>query len=242
MRDICLQEVMSVISVHQRAGDVYENTGRESHTLIWTAAGEMEYRQGDSVCVAEAGSLLWIPKGAAYSWRCLRDYHSYVIRFFASGLTGGMRIIGKGDFGERIERLSVTEHRLRRLSEFYALLAETEEWQPADVRRKKQMIAPSLRYIQQNFHLPLTVRQMAEPSHISAVYFRRLFVSLYGKPPGKYLSELRVSSAKRLLLSGESVSYVAERCGWSSVYSFSASFKRSVGRSPRQFVADYHGL
>ena len=50
--------------------------------------------------------------------------------------------------------------------------------------------------------------------------------------------ENRIERAKRWLLKGKSVGYVAKKVGYSGHSSFCISFKRTVGKSPTQFIKE----
>lgn len=68
-------------------------------------------------------------------------------------------------------------------------------------------------------------------------YFRRCFKEDFGKTPLEYLTELRLSLAKKLLLqmSFQGVENVAVQCGYKDIYYFSKAFKKYVGISPSEY-------
>jgi AraC-like DNA-binding protein len=68
-------------------------------------------------------------------------------------------------------------------------------------------------------------------------HFRRRFFEETGKTPLQYLTDLRITHAKQLLLSKESfsVSTVALGCGFADSFYFSTCFKKHVGCSPRAY-------
>ena len=71
----------------------------------------------------------------------------------------------------------------------------------------------------------MTVLSVARDCGISEAYLRKLFKKQMGIPLGQYLSKLRQNKAHSLLgASDESISRIAELCGYKSVYAFSRSF------------------
>jgi AraC-like DNA-binding protein len=70
-----------------------------------------------------------------------------------------------------------------------------------------------------------TVISIARDSGLSEAYLRKLFKKHMGISLGRYLSEVRQNKARSLLgASDESISHIAELCGYKSVYAFSRSF------------------
>ncbi len=68
-------------------------------------------------------------------------------------------------------------------------------------------------------------------------YFRRAFKKDFGHTPLEYLTHLRITTAKQLLVldSFTSVAEIARQCGFSDSLYFSTCFKKHVGRSPLQY-------
>jgi AraC-like DNA-binding protein len=70
-----------------------------------------------------------------------------------------------------------------------------------------------------------TVIAIAREAGLSEAHLRKLFKKHIGVSLGHYLTEMRQNKARSLLgASDESVSRIAERCGYKSVYAFSRSF------------------
>jgi len=71
---------------------------------------------------------------------------------------------------------------------------------------------------------------------MSESYFRRKFTESYGVSPKKYLCNIRIAMAKRMLIEGlKNVSEISEQCGFASIYHFSRAFKLNVGETPKEF-------
>ena len=83
---------------------------------------------------------------------------------------------------------------------------------------------------------PLDVAALARSAHASQAHFSRGFKRAFGETPHQYLLTRRMERAKHLLReTSMSVTEVSLEVGFQSLGSFSASFKRIVGTTPRDF-------
>ena len=78
-----------------------------------------------------------------------------------------------------------------------------------------------------------TLDELAAASGLSRGFLARSFTRTFGVPPHRYLVDLRFEHAKRALARGTSVTEACLEVGFESLGSFSASFHRRVGMSPR---------
>ncbi|SFB25552.1 transcriptional regulator, AraC family [Amycolatopsis marina] len=79
----------------------------------------------------------------------------------------------------------------------------------------------------------LTIDDLARSAMFSKFHFSRVFQQATGVSPGRFLSALRVTESKRLLLSTSiTVADISHRVGYNSVGTFSTRFSRSVGAPP----------
>jgi len=91
-------------------------------------------------------------------------------------------------------------------------------------------------HIDRHFAEPLDLEVIAGTAGISKFHFHRLFTAAYGRTPAAYLSERRVERAQDLLRSANlTVTEVCHGVGFSSLGSFSARFRETVGESPSEF-------
>ena len=92
---------------------------------------------------------------------------------------------------------------------------------------------------------PLDVPALARSAHVSESHFSRSFKAAFGETPHRYLLTRRIERAKAMLRDGEqSVTEVCLAVGFSSLGSFSTTFTRLVGESPRSYRerGDHDGL
>lgn len=78
-----------------------------------------------------------------------------------------------------------------------------------------------------------TLDELAAESGLSRGFLVRSFGRAFGAPPHQYLVQLRLERAKRALARGASVTETCFEVGFESLGTFSASFHRRVGVSPR---------
>lgn len=72
---------------------------------------------------------------------------------------------------------------------------------------------------------------------MSYSYFKQLFLKIYGIPPVKYITQLKLERAKELLITGiYTVNEIAMSVGYNDVYYFSKSFKKLYGMSPSVYA------
>ena len=92
-------------------------------------------------------------------------------------------------------------------------------------------------YMQASFRDEIQIEALAERLGFSPSYFRKLFKDAYGIAPMQYITNLRIGTAKDLLLSGElNVTEAARLSGFDDIYYFSTLFKKQMGYSPTQFI------
>lgn len=80
-----------------------------------------------------------------------------------------------------------------------------------------------------------TLDELAGAAGLSRAHLARQFAQTFGVPPHQYLVRLRLEQAKRALAAGESVTEVCYQLGFASLGTFSASFRRRTGMSPREW-------
>jgi AraC-like DNA-binding protein len=85
---------------------------------------------------------------------------------------------------------------------------------------------------------PLTVADLARAAHLSPAHFSRRFREAFGESPHRYLLTRRLERAASLLRSTDrSITEICLMVGWASLGSFSTSFRRMFGLSPRAYRA-----
>lgn len=100
-----------------------------------------------------------------------------------------------------------------------------------------ETIQAAVKYMEQHFREDISIEELSTRLHFNSTYFSRIFRKTLGISPSQYLSDLRISEAKRLLIRypDYSVREVAEACGYNDPHYFSRLFKQTTGLNPTAF-------
>jgi AraC-like DNA-binding protein len=83
---------------------------------------------------------------------------------------------------------------------------------------------------------PLPLERIAEVAWLSPYHFLRLYKQVFGVTPHQSLTQMRLETAKRLLLTSETpIAAVGLEAGWDSHSAFSRAFRQTFGVSPEAF-------
>lgn len=96
--------------------------------------------------------------------------------------------------------------------------------------------AKVMHQLHSNCHLNLTNEQLARIANLSTSQFERRFRHAFGVTPRQYLQRTRVEKAARLLAdTDQSVSQIAQACGFYDHAHFSRSFRSIMTTTPTEY-------
>ncbi|MCP5535744.1 MAG: helix-turn-helix transcriptional regulator [Akkermansiaceae bacterium] len=102
-------------------------------------------------------------------------------------------------------------------------------------------VATALQYIAQNITAPLSAKSIAGAIGLSASRFSHIFAVNMNCGPMEYVEKQRISMAKSMLANSEApVSFIAEKCGFTSPYYFSKRFRKNNKLSPSEYRRKAH--
>jgi AraC-like DNA-binding protein len=102
-------------------------------------------------------------------------------------------------------------------------------------------IGPVLRAIHENLARTWTITEMACMASLSRSRYVERFRELVGVAPGRYVSVLRLDTARDLLTQGRSIREVSRSTGYTSEQAFSRAFSRHHGMPPSHVAGRFVG-
>jgi AraC family transcriptional regulator len=104
--------------------------------------------------------------------------------------------------------------------------------QALDARRAERVLA----YMQAHLAEDIGLHDLAAVACLSPFHFARMFRQRLGVPPHRYLAQLRIEAARRLLRTGlQPLADIAAACGFSGPSSFTRAFRQATGVTPGVF-------
>ena len=190
-----------------------------------------------------------VPEGVAYE-RSTMEEDILVIHFnMLNYVLDEIQVFEVND-GEKYERLFLKALELKQRKEprqFYRITSVVYEIFSEliyDVgftsNEKDNWILEAAEYMRQNLGDPqLHIEDLAQRAFVSTAFFRREFHRVYGTSPKDYLDTLRIQYARSLLETGYfSQSEISAQCGFTNVGYFRTVFKKKVGKTMREYLAD----
>jgi AraC-like DNA-binding protein len=99
-----------------------------------------------------------------------------------------------------------------------------------------ERLAVAIDYVHSNFRSALDVADLARRAGVSVSQLERDFINLFGLPPRRYLTKVRIETALDLLeRSEDAIVGIAHACGYSDQSAFTRRFQASVGMSPSAY-------
>ncbi len=95
-------------------------------------------------------------------------------------------------------------------------------------------------YVFENFNNPISSSDIANVVGMNSSAFSRFFKKIHRKPFTRYLNEIRIGYACKLLIENkESITAIAYLSGFNNISNFNRQFKIIKGTSPSQYL-EYH--
>ena len=141
---------------------------------------------------------------------------------------------------ESLERTWQDDHASKLIVEGYMIVILTifcREYEKLQTKIGKnanndKFFMDSISYVIKNYKKRLTIDDLAKIAGLSRTAFIKRFKEITGKSPKQYITQIRISEAKKLLYSDLSINKIAEETGFYDAAHFIKTFTNAVGISP----------
>ena len=211
-------------------------------------SGSTLYRYNNKEYISDPNHIIFLKKGPTYKWKCIEQGECIIINFDM--------LNGAFDFesipvhnNETIQRIATEAKVVFEAQKkgyiivlktiIYNLLLAVLSSQEID-KCENVKINKALFFIKQNIKKHVSNTEIANHCHISEVYLRKLFNKCLGLTPQKYIMNVKIEYAKKMLSqSNKSIFEIASDLGFYDIYSFSKAFKKQTSFTPSYYRKEY---
>ena len=237
---------------------------KEFHIVILGVKGRCLYTiGGDKNEVLEPGDVLFVPKGMTRFGDAVADrpHEKYTILFEVDDRLNRLPMLTERSAYRKYaslshayfkNRFSLLFQQWRMKQPFYAeacagiagemLAAINRELLTQDIPPRKIAVVKKLQaYIMSHFRRTITIEELAHQVDLSPNYVIRLFKEVTGDTPIAFLHQLRMSTARDLLINNRTrIVEVAESLGYCDQSYFNRMYKKQYGVPPSQTIQALH--
>jgi AraC-like DNA-binding protein len=95
-------------------------------------------------------------------------------------------------------------------------------------------------YVLKNFRQKIIIKDLADLLHMTPTSFSRYFTMKNNKPFSKFIAEIRIKHACKLLIeTDDSVSRICYECGFNTLSNFNKQFKEIMFKKPYQYKKEF---
>lgn len=106
---------------------------------------------------------------------------------------------------------------------------------PVDADYHNRYVTHALLYIQEHYHEPLTILQIADHLKISERYLSKIFYKYTHSTVLEFINSYRINQSVLLITKGYSFTYISVNVGFSSPPHYTKIFKKYMGLTPREY-------
>ena len=238
-----------------RSYTVIRERGRVDYHILYVVEGECVCCYDDATTIMTKGNfVIYMPgERQLYSFSEEKNTRTLWVHFSGYGvkeilnklgLSGGVyRTLPEVDVESCFEKmiyhysLGTNKSRVSAEGELVELLSllSREDGEQSSVAYS-ETVEKMLKYIHSNWQKAITISDVAKKVNLSESRTAHVFKEAVGKGVHQYITSLRMSTAKELLVSTDmSISEIGEMVGFSDALYFSRAFKSETGMSPRAF-------
>ena len=233
-----------------------------SHEIYYLVKGKTKYLIDNEIYPVEAGNVVFIPKDHYHMTDSggYTDVERYLLSFDDSLFDSDTRLILDELMDKRL--ISIPINRAKELSDLFSrferyvqmdgelgnavlkihalsilsfICRHKREFTPV-VSEADKIVHLVSEYISASYSEDLSLENLSHKFSISESHLSRKFKEVAGMGLNEYITFVRIMNAEKLLLDGcDSITSVAQKCGFNDSNYFSTVFKKIKGVTPLRF-------
>lgn len=259
MKNTCIPEIYSLETLENKNGIFietncfidYKSHGHDFYEFEYIVDGGGECVINGKTYYISSGDLLFVTPMDFHSYRSSEPIKTVTVHFYLDSLNKELALIA----GMQSCIMECTEE-MKQLFMMLSKLKNSESYQFLLCRNLIEAIAImflkinnceekavmpkeivyAIGYIRKKFNEHIDLKNISEKCNYSQTYFSRRFKKYVGMGFVEYLTDVRVSHVKNLLMSSDiPVTKIAYECGFGSVHGMNRAFLRKYGCSPSKY-------
>ena len=226
-------------------GDEFYVRPRAHAALVYRIKGNADFVFDDSFRInTGAGEIFYCPANVGYSVT-YDDGEIIAIHFSGEGFGNSPEVIS-ASVSAKAQALFERAHsvwldnrrncKLELASVFFGILAVCFSDEQSVVRTESPFDKATRYFVENAFRSDMSISDVCSDYYISESGFRKYFNTKYGISPVKYITEMRLRRAEKLLLeTDDTVESIALQCGYEDVKYFCRVFHKHRRCTPTHF-------
>ena len=240
--------ILDVVSLDQKNVNTF-NSGRNYNALSFRFSADAVIKTEKNEYVMKDNCVSYVPARVDYT-RAAKHDELVAVHFDSTSYNGRQIECFEPKHPEAIALLFNKIHDIWNKKEIgykyrcsavlYEIFAECYA-QNYSQKKSDSKIQASFDYINKHYKKnDLSIKEIADRSFMSEVYFRKLFKAEYGTSPQKYIISKRIQYAAGLISMGYySLKEISVMSGYADYKYFSVEIKKIMGISPSEYLYNY---
>lgn len=238
LKNIKIDDEISIILINKfsKINRIYSTNNRHKFAIMIKDRGQTIYYQNGKKYICDRFNVVFVPKGASYTYKIKESGFCYQINFNSSFKGNEIISIPVNDIDlinlfkkAHNNYLNNRDDNFIQLSIIYEIFSKLCN----DKTKTNNIIKNALKFIDKNLsNCQLSNDFISKELNISEIYLRKLFKKHLNVSPHQYIIDTRLNKSLELLANQYSLNNIISIIGYSSVYSFSRAFKNKFGKSP----------
>jgi AraC-like DNA-binding protein len=232
------------------------------YTVHFVVEGNVRYSHGDNQVDLKQNDMFCLFPGITLQYQVIPEYPSLKmawIAFHGENVQTFLKLVGISsdhpykreallpDFPDQFEQFLQEYQQLNAQNPFLFSIGKifdmfsrltAESHSGIESRARKEWVDRSITFMKLHYRDNIKIRDVADYIGLTRSHFATAFAKEVGCTPLEYLTNIRLSAGAKLLVqSPHSISEIAVSLGYPDLYTFSKSFHKQFGTSPKSYRA-----